>query len=87
MKVNTDDKVLSQPGMASCGGIFCNSRGSFHGAFSCKLGATFAFEAKLVGAMTAISIAFLRGRHRLWIESDSTYVVALMKFRSSKVPW
>ncbi|POO03498.1 Ribonuclease H-like domain containing protein [Trema orientale] len=35
----------------------------------------------------AISIAFVRSWQRLWIESDSTYVVGLLKSRSKLVPW
>ncbi|YP_008992319.1 hypothetical protein Salmi_Mp055 (mitochondrion) [Salvia miltiorrhiza] len=47
----------------------------------------FAFEAELVGVMMAVDIAFSKGWHSLWIESDSIYVVSLLRSRSMIVPW
>ena len=51
--------------------------------FSCKLGVTFALEVELVGTMTTIVVAYLKGWHKLWIESDSNYIVAFISSRSS----
>lgn len=57
------------------------------GCFSSVLGMGFAFEAELVGVMMAVDIAFSKGWHSFWIESDSIYVVSLLRSRSMIVPW
>lgn len=63
----------------SYGGIFRNTRGFVKGCFSSKLGNGFALEAELFAAMKAISIAFEKDWRYLWIESDSMYIVSLLK--------
>ena len=35
----------------------------------------------------AINFAWKYGWHRIWLESDSTYVVQLLSSRSELVPW
>ena len=87
MKVNTDGCSRGQPGPSSCGGIFRNCRGFVHGCFALSLGSGFAYQAEWVGVMTAIAIAHSKGWKSLWIESDSTYVVSLIRSRSIAVPW
>ncbi|PON97562.1 Ribonuclease H-like domain containing protein [Trema orientale] len=87
LNVNMDESSLGQLGFSSCGGVFRNSRGFVLGCFASKLGMGFSFEVELVGVVMAISIAFVCGWHRFWIESDSTYVVGLLKSRSKLVPW
>lgn len=88
-KVNIDGSARGQPGQSSCGGVFRNCRGFVKGCFSRLQGTGFAFEAELVAAMTALSIDHFKGKGwtTLWIESDSTYVVTLLRSRSHLVPW
>ena len=85
--MNTDGSSKGQPGPSSCAGIFRNCRGFVQGCFSSVLVMGFAFEAELVGVMMAVDIAFSKGWHSLWIESDSIYVVSLLRSRSMIVPW
>ncbi|KAK3229362.1 hypothetical protein Dsin_001243 [Dipteronia sinensis] len=47
----------------------------------------FAFEAKLLEASLAINYAWNLGWHRIWLESDSSYVVQLLSIRSNQVTW
>ncbi|KAK2659229.1 hypothetical protein Ddye_005762 [Dipteronia dyeriana] len=39
------------------------------------------------GASIAINFAWQNGWHRIWLESDSSYVVHLLFSRSEQVPW
>ena len=43
--------------------------------------------AELKAAIFAITSAWEKGWHKLWLESDSTYVVNLIRSRSQVVPW
>ncbi|PON35197.1 Ribonuclease H-like domain containing protein [Parasponia andersonii] len=65
LKVNTDGSSLGQPGYSTYGGIFQNFRGFVLGCFASKIGMAFPFKAELVGVITIISMAFVRGWHRL----------------------
>ncbi|KAK3204572.1 hypothetical protein Dsin_018618 [Dipteronia sinensis] len=47
----------------------------------------FAFEAELHAASLAINYAWNLGWHRIWLESDSSYVVQLLSIRSDQVTW
>ncbi|PON87701.1 Ribonuclease H-like domain containing protein, partial [Trema orientale] len=85
LKVNTDGSSLGQPESSACDGVFRNSRGFVF--FVLKLGTGFVFETELVGVMTAISIAFVRGWQKFWFKSDSTYAVNFLNSRSKLVPW
>ena len=85
--MNTDGSAFGSPGLAGCGGIFRTSRGFFKGAFAIPLGKAFAFEAELAGAIHAISYAHDFGWTNLWLECDSSYLVTLLRTRSSSVPW
>ncbi|PON37013.1 Ribonuclease H, partial [Trema orientale] len=87
LKVNTDGSAFGSPGLAGCGGIFRTSRGFFKGAFAISLGKCFAFEAELAGAIHAISYSWDFGWKNLWLESDSSYLVTLLKAHSPSVPW
>lgn len=79
--------ALGAPGLATCGGVFRNSRGFVQGCFSIKMGIAFAFEAELLAAILAIEAAAERNWCHLWLECDSTYVVNLLKSKSKEVPW
>ena len=52
-----------------------------------KIGVYYAFETELIAAMKGIEIAHEKGWDRLWLESDSAYVVQLFQSRSLEVPW
>lgn len=57
------------------------------GGFSANLGVGFAFEAELVAALLGIEVAYQKGWTKLWIESDSMYVVFMLNSLTPKVPW
>ena len=87
IKVNIDGSARGAPGRSGCGGVFRTSRGFVKGCFSVFLGIKYAFEAELFGFMIAMEIAEKFGWNTLWLETDSTYVVLLVKNNSQKVPW
>ncbi|KAK0572334.1 hypothetical protein LWI29_030054 [Acer saccharum] len=87
LKVNTDGAAFGSPGLAGCAGVFRTCRGFVRGCFAIPLGVCFAFEAELAAAVHAIDYAWTFGWHRLWLESDSTFVVNILRSRSRKVPW
>ena len=79
--------LLVYLGLAGCVVVFRTSRGFVKGCFANLLGIAFAFEAELAAAIHAIRLAREKGWHSIWLESDSTYLVALLHSRSSLVPW
>ncbi|XP_057808895.1 uncharacterized protein LOC131023373 [Salvia miltiorrhiza] len=87
VKVNTDGSASGAPGLISAGGVFRNHKADVCGCFHIKGGSGFAFEAELLGVITAIAIAHNRGWRRLWLEADSSYVVNLLQNRGMDVPW
>ncbi|XP_057808539.1 uncharacterized protein LOC131023020 [Salvia miltiorrhiza] len=87
MKVNTDGSALGAPGALSYGGVFRDHWGWVRGCFHYKHSMGYAFEAELLAVITAFRIARARNWNNLWIESDSTYVVGLLRKRSEDVPW
>ncbi|XP_057792980.1 uncharacterized protein LOC131009580 [Salvia miltiorrhiza] len=87
MKVNTDGSAMGAPGVIAAGGVFRDNWAMVRGCFHIKGGVGFAFEAELLAIITAINLAHDRNWLRLWIESDSMYVVRLLDSRSSDVPW
>ncbi|GMN40542.1 hypothetical protein TIFTF001_009767 [Ficus carica] len=56
------------------------------GCFSKPLGIIYAFEAELLGIITAVEFAQKFNWSRLWFECDSTYVVELLRNRSKSIP-
>ncbi|KAK3198786.1 hypothetical protein Dsin_022201 [Dipteronia sinensis] len=86
IKVNTDGAVLSSPGAGGCGGVLRNCKAFVKGCFTVSLGHVFAFEVELLAASMAINFAWQNGWHRIWLESDSSYVVQLLFSRSEHVP-
>ncbi|KAK2647756.1 hypothetical protein Ddye_015245 [Dipteronia dyeriana] len=85
-KVNTDGAALSSPSTGGCGGIFRNCRAFVKGCFVVPLDHVFAFEAELLATSIASNFAWQNGWHRIWLESDSSYVVQLLSSRSEQVP-
>ncbi|KAK3189542.1 hypothetical protein Dsin_029103 [Dipteronia sinensis] len=82
IKVNTDGASLGSPGVEGCGGVFRTCRSFVKACFAVPIGQVFAFEAKLLAASLAINYAWNLGWHRIWLESDSSYVVQLLSIRS-----
>ncbi|KAK2633785.1 hypothetical protein Ddye_028577 [Dipteronia dyeriana] len=76
IKVNTDGTALGSSGVGGCGGVFQTFR-SFVKVFS--------FEVELLAASLAINYAWNLGWHRIWLKSDSSYVVQLLSIRSDQV--
>lgn len=62
--------------------FFYNSRGFMNDYFSILLGNVYAFEAELQGAIYAIEMAHRFSWISLWLESDFTFVVNLLSYRS-----
>lgn len=87
MKVNTDGSAIGSPGLLGGGGVFRNCRGLVHGCFALSFGYGFSYEVELRAAMYAIRTAWSNGWLSLWLESDSSYVVHLLRSSSIQVPW
>lgn len=86
VKCNTDGAAKGCPGPAGCGGVFRDQSAAIVGCIAANLGLNSALQAELIGAMLAIELAYERGWHNLWIESDSELVVAAFK-NPDIVPW
>jgi ribonuclease HI len=87
IKCNTDGVSNGNPGIASCGGIFRDHNANFVYAFAEPLGRETAFFAELCGALKAIELAFEKNWVNLWLETDSTLVVAAFKNPNNPVAW
>jgi ribonuclease HI len=86
-KCNTHDASCGNPGNASCGGVFRDDKADFLFAFAEPLGFESSFFAELCGALRAIEIAFDRNWLNLWLESDSSLVVAAFKNPNKPIAW
>ncbi|KAK2643687.1 hypothetical protein Ddye_018882 [Dipteronia dyeriana] len=87
LKGNRDEAAFGSPGLAGCAGVFCTCRGFVKDCFTIPFGVCFAFESELAVAVYAIDYAWNFGWRRLWLKSDSTFVVDILSSRSRKVPW
>jgi ribonuclease HI len=87
VKCNTDEASIGNPGNASCGGVFRDSNADFLLAFAEPLGFASSYLAELCGAMKAVEIAHANNWTNIWIETDSTLVVAAFNNPSKPVPW
>jgi ribonuclease HI len=86
-KCNVDGASNGNPGKASCGGIFRDSASDFIHAFAEPLGIASSYFAELSGAMRAIEVAFQHGWHNLWLEIDSSLVVAAFSNPNKLISW
>ncbi|KAK3219000.1 hypothetical protein Dsin_012970 [Dipteronia sinensis] len=86
IKVNTDGATIGSLGVGGCSGIFWNYKAFVKGCFAILLSQVFAFEAELLAASLAINFAWKYGCYRIWLESDSSYVVQLLSSRSEMIP-
>ncbi|XP_039683793.1 uncharacterized protein [Medicago truncatula] len=74
VKANTDGSVRNL--MAACGGVFRDSRRTFLGGFTSNLGIVSVFQAEIMGLILAMEYASSNSWTRLWLESDSSSVLA-----------
>ncbi|KAK3224617.1 hypothetical protein Dsin_004479 [Dipteronia sinensis] len=87
VNVNTDGAALGSPGVRGCGGVFRNCRSFVKGCYAAPLGSVFAFEAELLAMSMAINYAWINDWCRIWLKSDSSYVVQLLYAHFYQVPW
>ena len=85
LKVNTDEATVGSPSLTGCAGIFHTYMGFVKGCFVIPFSVCFAFEAELAATVHTIDYAWTFGWRRLWLESDSAFVVAILRSRSRKV--
>ncbi|KAK3229320.1 hypothetical protein Dsin_001201 [Dipteronia sinensis] len=85
IKVNSDGAALGSLGVGGCGGVFRTCKSIVKACFAVPLGQVFDFEAELLTTSLAINYACNLGLHRIWLESDSSYVVQLLSIRSDQV--
>ncbi|XP_062020822.1 uncharacterized protein LOC133737235 [Rosa rugosa] len=87
IKLNTDGLAKGNPGPAACGGVFRDTHGHYIGGYCQGLGHKSAFYAELMGVIIGIEYAFQYGWRCLWLECDSTSVIACIKSSSFVPPW
>ncbi|PRQ22557.1 putative ribonuclease H-like domain, reverse transcriptase zinc-binding domain-containing protein [Rosa chinensis] len=87
IKLNTDGLAKGNPGPAACGGVFRDEKGRYLGGFCQGLGHQTAFFAELMGVIIGIEFAFQFGWNSIWLESDSTSVLACIVSSSFVPPW
>ncbi|PRQ38756.1 putative ribonuclease H-like domain-containing protein [Rosa chinensis] len=73
--------------IVACGGVFRVANGQYFGGYCQGLGQHSAFFAELMGVIIGIEIAFRMGWHCIWLESDSTSVLACISSTSFAPPW
>jgi len=86
IKVNTNGALTKNPNRASCGGVFRDHNSIFVGAFAQNLNTNSAFNAELLGIITAINIAVENNWMSIWLETDSQLAVLAFK-NLNMVPW
>jgi ribonuclease HI len=86
-KCNIDGASTGNPGNVSCGGIFRDHALDLIYAFAEPLGIASSFVAEISGAMRAIEIAFQHQWNNLWLETDSSLVVAAFNNPHNLVVW
>jgi ribonuclease HI len=87
IKCNTDGASSGNPGNAACGGVFRDHHANFVYAFAEPIGIETAYFAELCGVLKAIDIAYEKNWINLWVESDSSQVVAAFKNPKKSVAW
>lgn len=86
IKCNPDGASRRNPGLSTYGGIFRDSSGAILGCFSDFIGVSTSFNVELVGPMKAIELVYQKGWSKLWLECDSSLVVAAF-YCIDLVPW
>ncbi|XP_024177862.1 uncharacterized protein LOC112183758 [Rosa chinensis] len=87
VQLNTDGLAKGNPGPAACGGVFRDGTGHYIGGFCHGLGNQTGFFAELMGVILGIDYAFQFGWRYIWLESDSTSVLACITSSSFSPPW
>ncbi|KAL8492867.1 hypothetical protein ACS0TY_024169 [Phlomoides rotata] len=87
LKINIDGSAAGSLRQLIGGGIFRDHFGMFRGCFAVSHGCGYTFEAELATAFFAIELAYDKGWSNIWLESDSTYVVHILKSSSPEIPW
>ncbi|KAL6176156.1 hypothetical protein ACLB2K_052791 [Fragaria x ananassa] len=87
IKLNTDGLAKGNPGPVACSGAFRVANGHYIGGYYLGLGQQSAFFSELMGVIIGIEIAFQMGWHCLWLECDSTSVLACIASSSFAPPW
>ena len=83
LKVNTDGSVVENN--SAYDRLFKDDLGTFLGDLSCNLGNDNAFNSEVLGYIFALEFATQNGWSHIWIESDSTSALMVLK-NSSLVP-
>ncbi|PRQ43848.1 putative ribonuclease H-like domain, SGNH hydrolase-type esterase domain-containing protein [Rosa chinensis] len=87
IKLNIDGLAKGNPGPAACGGVFRDTHGHYTGGYCQGLGHKSAFYSELMGMIIGIEYVFQDGWRCLWLECDSTSVIACIKSSSFVPPW
>jgi ribonuclease HI len=87
LKCNIDGASSGNPGNAACGGIFRNHNSEFVYGFSEPLGDATSYIAEMCGVIRAIEIAFQNHWGNLWLETNSSCVVAAFNNPNKPVAW
>ncbi|KAL8528724.1 hypothetical protein ACS0TY_006251 [Phlomoides rotata] len=74
-----DGGAFGTLGKLTGGGVFRDNFGVFQGCFAVTHGRGYTFEAELATTLYAIEIAYDKGWTNIRLESDSTYVVHILK--------
>ena len=78
--------ALGSPGIVAAGGVLRDCLGSALASFAVPFGIKFPYEAELLVMSIAVKKAYELHIFLIWIESDSTYVVNLIRKKSVAVP-
>lgn len=78
VKLNTDGATKGNPGQAGCGGIIRGHRGELFEMFAARCGVCSSVQAKLLGVLCGLAIAWNTGNKRVQLNVDSEVVVQLL---------
>lgn len=84
-KINTDGSTNN--GFIYAGCIVRNSLGYFVAAFSMMLGRGVALDAEILAAMHNVIFAHKKGWTNVWVETDSTIALKILKGSGRLIPW
>ncbi|KAL8480976.1 hypothetical protein ACS0TY_027491 [Phlomoides rotata] len=87
LKKNIDGSAAGSPGQLTGWGVFRDHFGVFRGCFTVSHGSGYAFEAELATTLYAIELVHDKGWSNIWLESDSSYVVHILKSSHFEIPW
>ncbi|XP_057770983.1 uncharacterized protein LOC130990768 [Salvia miltiorrhiza] len=85
-KINIDGSVHGSPPLIHTGGVMRDAS-SVLGCFHFSAGRGWAFEAELLALIITLEQIIAQNWDFVWIETDCTYMVDLLRSRSHTVPW